>query len=360
MEIRYIAGSLYGIGFSDNKEKVVLDESIMSDVVTVDLIRAVCQHKYKMIFLKEGNIFSHEMNILRKALFNNKHVKMLLGAGELFSTISEADECIVDMSSNSIIIGDVCYQFGGFDYFKDSSEIIEYDIDTASICYKPDFYYHQELAELIRAGFSLTGSQILKKQEFSVSVDRQNRVWCSGEYWPSKIAEICINEMENYFQYILEYLNVLEELLIIIQKNEKNDKLCELLKEHYKYSLLFSFSIPYLSRYLIEHEGINQLEKVYGFFSSVTPLQDKYRLTSKAIYDMKKILGNIYIKNVSASTIVHMVYNLNDEIDYSIIDVCYLLTNMISDLRRCVINIVIEKNSWFASVCKHRKKVSLY
>ena len=38
----------------------------------------------------------------------------------------------------------------------------------------------------------------------------------------------------------------------------------------------------------------------------------------------------------------------------------YFVTNMISDIRRCVINSVIENNPWFGSICKHRETVKIY
>lgn len=362
MKRKHIKGSLYGIGFGETLEAFSNNEWIISESINKELLDSIAQNKYRLILLKTGNIFSHEMNVLRKFINGKESIKVLLGAQEILHIIQSAMHCSIDINKHIIIIDNISYQFGEFDYFLESSEIIEYDIMEASICYKPDYYYNEELSRIIAEGFTKSGKELLDINEFYSYSDSQNRVWSKGNAWPYIIMQKVSQNPDGFYNHILKYLNVLSGISKLSKNiNTTKDQLVPLLIEHYKYSLLFSFLIPYLSGYVIAKENTKQLEKVYSLFAENTPLQNKQALTDITIEKMTHILKMVHESNTSCENAINTVLKLEKTIEIETsVDAFYFITNMISDLRRCVINILIENNTWFASICKHRKKPSIY
>lgn len=361
MENVFVKGSLYGLGFGDSKEISFHKEDwIIAESVSPSLIRQICNNEVRLVFLNDTNIFSHEMNVIRKIIHGNKNTRIINGASPIFSIIQEANECTVKLKENRIIIQDTVFTFSGFNYYKESSELLEYDIDNNCICFKPDYYYHKELAELVSAGFSKAGSELFKPLSFSAYADNDNRIWCTGGCFSHTLMSSFDRDYMQYFRALLQYNSVLKSLYCLSQGKQINSELKELLVDHYKFSLLFSFSVPYFTRLLEDNDGSERVETVYSVFVQNSPLNNKELLTESAIEKMNSFLSQIIDKSSDYKEIMNNVYDMDYIESFSTEDILFFVVNMMSDLRRCVINILINKNEWFASICGHRKRVEVF
>lgn len=357
----FVKGSLYGLGFGEGKEiSFQKGEWIIAESVSPSLIRQICNNEVSLVFLNNTNIFSHEMNVIRKIIHSNRNTRIISGASSIFSILQEAKECVIKLKENSIIIQDTIFIFNEFDYYKDSSELLEYDIDNDCICFKPDYYYHKELADLVSAGFSKAGSELFKSVTFSAYADNDNRIWCSGGYFPHALMSSFERDYMQYFQELLQYTSVLKSIYCLSQGKQINGELKQLLVDHYKFSLLFSFSVPYFTKMLDVKYGSERVETIYSIFVQNTPLQNKEFLTDSAIEKMNSFLLQIIALPNDFKEIMNNVYDVDYVESYSVEDILFFTANMMSDLRRCVINILISKNGWFASICGHRKKVEVF
>ena len=69
------------------------------------------------------------MNVLRKVLFDTNTIAVI-GAEKVFDVLEKMDKCKLNIQDNLISIGDIEYKFRDFSFLRDTSEIIEYNMDT--------------------------------------------------------------------------------------------------------------------------------------------------------------------------------------------------------------------------------------
>jgi len=328
---------------------------IYSESISIDFIEKIKSKKYKVAFVKEENIFSHGMNVLRKIISNNDII-IVVGIKEIAVSLQNAKKCNLNIKDDIISIDDIEYQFRHFDYFRDTSEVIEYNIDTNEICYKPDYYYNSELASIIVDGYNMTN--MLLPYSYSARKDSDGRIWNKGYVFPYQLFEYFLKHKKEYYANMLNYIGVLKKIYSLGCIQEVSNELIESLKMHYSYSTMFSFIIPNISEQLIKMVGIEGLEEIYKFFVLNSPIHSKYELTIISIEKMEKFLKNI-LDGITNSENYLKVYEAHD-IPCQDLAIMYFVTNMFSDIRRCIINMTIENNSWFESVCQHRKKIKIY
>lgn len=331
------------------------NEWIYVENFTLELFEDLKINKYKVVFVKQQNIFSHGMNVLRKVLFDTNTIA-IIGAEKVFDELENADNCKLNIHNNSISVGDVEYRFRDFSFLRDTSEIIEYNIDTEEICYKPDYYYSIDLSPIIVKGYNMT-EKMLPSRHLS-RCDNEGRIWDKGFIFPHQFFEYFSSYTEKYYNSLLDYIGVLKEIYSLRYLKESSNKFIYLLEVHYSYSIIFSFITPNISEKLKEILGNDGVEKVYNFFVVNSPIHDKKNLTIISLEKMEIFLTNI-LKGIEDKENYSIVYQ-DSNIPLHEMALMYFVTNMISDIRRCVINSVIENNPWFGSICKHRETVKIY
>ena len=345
-------GALYCLGFIDKTdESFSKSEWVINENISAELVRSIIKNKYKVVFLKESNIFSHEMNVLRKAIKIN-NTKLVIGAQALYPLLSESEFVTIDVKFQKIIIDGKVYQFKKYNYFAESSELLEFDINDCSVCYKPDYYYCEELASIVSAGFTKAGVELVENKHFYSEYKQDGRVWCIEGLFPSELTENLIQNPTVYFENIDLYVTILEKIYGFAMQTNDSQNLRELLINHYKYSLLFSFSIPYLAKLVIEKEGVTKMEEIYSIFVKNSPIADKEQMIFGVFYNRSKGMNDIMKTGFLDE---HIIEN-----DFSTYDLLLFVANMISDMRRCVINLLIEHDKWFESICGHRKKSRIF
>lgn len=340
-----------------NVSKIVLSkgEWISTDTLTPEFLLDVKSDKYKMAFVKQENIFSHGMNVLRKVLFSTRTIAVV-GVEKIFAALQCADECKVSIADDIITIGDTAYKFRTFSFLRDTSETMEHNINTEEICYKPDYFYSSELSPIIVKGYNLTSTMLPSLH--TSRCDDEGRIWDKGFVFPYQLFNHFSTHTEEYYNNLLKYITTLERLYSLRHLTKSSDDLKTALVDHYSYSIIFSFITPNISEALRDVLGNSGLEKVYNFFVMNSPIHSKEKLTDISLAKMKIFLNNI-LNGIKNEENYFDVYHAHDIPSHDIA-LMYFVTNMFSDIRRCVINMIIESNPWFSSICLHRKKAKIY
>ena len=330
-------------------------EWILSHNLTSAFLEELRLNKYKVAFVKKENIFSHGMNVLRKVLFGINTIAVV-GSEGIFNVLQDADECRLSIDSDMVTVGEKSYKFREFSFLRDTSEIIEYNTDTEEICYKPDYYYSDELSPIIVKGYNM--SQSMLPASHSSRCDDDGRIWNKGFAFPFQFFDYFSANRERYFANLLKYIGVLGKIYSLRYLETSSHELRRALTEHYSYSIIFSLITPNICEVLKSELGDTGIEKTYNLFVVNSPIHNKENLTEVSLEKMKKFLENILngaANNENYFNLYH-AYGMpsND------IALMYFVTNMFSDIRRCVINVIIENNSWFGSICHHREKAKIY
>lgn len=348
--------SLYFINAKKNSEILLsFGEWICAKNLTLEFLKDLKRQKYKVAFINQENIFSHGMNVLRKVLFESDIIAVI-GIQEIFTILQNANYCKINITDDLITIEDTEYKFRKFNFLHDTSETIEFNIDTEEICYKPDYYYCNELAPIIVKGYNMTSSML--PSYHTSRCDDQGRIWDKGFVFPSQFFDYFSKHMEEYYSILLRYITVLKSILSCFKLTDNSEKLKNLLALHYSYSIIFSFLTPSISEELKKTVGNDSLEQVYNLFVAESPIHNKYYMIDNALEKMEIFLENI-LNGVKSKDNYRDVYQTSD-IPMNSMAIMYFVTNMFSDIRRCVINITIESNPWFEASCCHRKKVKIY
>lgn len=330
-------------------------EWIVTDKLTLKFIEKIKSKQYKVAFIGQENVFSHGINVLRKILLDGD-VVVIIGVKKILNLLRNTENCTVDIEHKIVNINNKYYKFRSFNYLNDTSEIIEYNMDSNEICYKPDYYYCKELASLIIKGYNRTGT-FLNSPHISRYED-DGRIWDRGLVFPCQIFEYYNTHKDNYYNTLLKYILVLKKIYLLCHSNKNISELTENIIAHYSYSIVFSFITPNISETLRVIIGDEGLEQIYGLFIINSPIHNKKELTLQSLEKMQSFLSNI-LKQVENEINYSNIYSAQD-IPSDDLGVMFFVTNMISDIRRCVINMLIENNDWFSSICTHRKKTKIY
>ncbi len=76
------------------------NEWIYVENFTLELFEDLKINKYKVVFVKQQNIFSHGMNVLRKVLFDTNTIA-IIGAEKAFDVLEDADNCKLNNVSST-------------------------------------------------------------------------------------------------------------------------------------------------------------------------------------------------------------------------------------------------------------------
>ena len=161
-----------------------------------------------------------------------------------------------------------------------------------------------------------------------------------------------------YYFSLYNYTQILEKLLHSKRIEAPTESFTVLLSQHFSYSMIFSFTTPNISEELKRESGTGFLELVYTRFVENSPIHDKTKNTESSLKKLQLFFENKF-SNICNSDNFRAVYNIGD-VMWSDLACMFFVNNMISDVRRCVVNSIIEINLWFASICNHRKKPKLY
>lgn len=323
--------------------------------LTPEFMQDIKNAEVKALFIQQQNIFSHAVNVLRKVLFDTNTIAVM-GAEAIIEQLKQSSFIEVNIAESKIIISDTIYCFRSFDYLKDTSEILEYNLDSLEICYKPDYYYNKELAEIIINGYHRAETILPVHQRARRKED--GRIWNLGFMYPHQIFEYYKNNQKMYYSSLYDYTQILEKLLHSKRIEAPTESFTVLLSQHFSYSMIFSFTTPNISEELKRESGTGFLELVYTRFVENSPIHDKTKNTESSLKKLQQLFENKFA-NICNSDNFRVVYNIGDVI-WSDLACMFFVNNMISDVRRCVINSIIESNLWFASICNHRKKPKLY
>ncbi len=333
-----------------NEHRFSFTEWTIEEEISMPLIAGIKDKKYSLIFLKFINVFSHSMNVLRKLVRDND-VVVVVGIDKIKRSLEKAIQCEIIVDSRMIILDKkIKYVFDQFDYEKETSEEIAYCFRTNSISYKPNFRYSPELAEIIIQGFNSADGFFSNDNYFWQ--DYQGRIWGKGYIFPSKIAHYYIQNELIYYQKLAAYISVLSNLFNDKFIGKYTADIEKNLVSHFRYSLIFSFSLSTYSESVAKAKGINRVEDVYNIFIQLTPINDKKHLLPDALSKMKLFLNNI-LNGKDVCDNFFQVYNQEDTY-LSNLELLFFVTSMVSDIRRCVIDTLIENNNWFAHICSHR------
>lgn len=326
-------------------------EYIVSESISGDLIKTIKKNDYKVVFIGTQNIFSHSMNVLRKAV-HGKNIIIVIGVESILSRLEKSKNCILELKHNKIVVDNTECVFANFDFGSDTDEEIEYNSFTKYICYKPDYYYSKELVEIIRKGFEQSKVRI---QEPLVSItSEERRIWNYGIGFPKEIYLKLIADPKYLYTCLLEYVDILWDILGFCNTKHRSDELEELLIKHFSYSTIFSFCLTNASLELYQDSGEKQLfEKCYQAFILISPITDKENLTLKELKRVKNCL--YYLLNDKGEEFVS-VYPEFEGIEITTKIIVFFVMHLFSDIRRCVIEKLTEENDWFASICTHKKR----
>lgn len=350
---RIIKDVLY---YNSNKEisdKIYLKKAdfIVAESITGDLLKKISVNNYKVVFIGSENVFSHSMNVLRKVIAT-KDLVIIVGVNCILDKIRNSIESTLYLKDNKIVLDSDEYIFQRFDFTIDTDEEIEYNIFSQKLCYKPNYYYNMELAEIIRKGFD--NSAIKMKKYSKTLISKDGRIWNYGIGFPREIFCKIQMDLGNYYKLLLEYLDVLQNLTVFFHINHKDERLVQLLIQHFSYSTLFSFDLTRISAALYEEvKTENKFEQYYERFSFISPIADKNILTAKEIKRAKKCLSFLVCGQTKKFVQLYPEFEglvITDTV------ILFFMMHLFSDIRRCVIGMLIENNDWFASICTHKKR----
>ena len=350
METKHIQSSLYYINFG-NSTCTTIDRSnwFCASSISDELFDSILKGKHNCYFLENNNVFSHNMNILRKLLHGSDAI-LVVGTAGYTDIFKHANVCIINTEDNSIIVENTKYIFGQFDYHRDTSEILEYNINTKEICGKPDYYYHPELSSIISRGYNLLGKEI--SINYSVVVKKDGRIWKSGLIFPEDLFNYFNSNRSLYFRLMKEYVFVLQKLYSLRDIEHRDQEIVDNLVLHYYYSSIIGLIVPDITNALLTESGISVVEEIYQLFINNSPISDINNLTENSLKSMTLFMNNL-VNGMNDSENFLKTYNAKYNFTGSLAEM-YFVTNMLTDLRRCVIDILIHNNSWFRSICNHR------
>lgn len=331
------------------------DEWISVSNLNTEYLERIKSDNYKAVFLRRENIFSHAMNVLRKVIYKSS-VVVAIGTEGLFDVLENADNCIINISDNIITINDNDYVFKDFSFSRDASEIMEYNLDTDEICYKPDYYYNEELSYIVVNGYNMARN--LLPAFHSSRSDYQGRIWNKGFIFPHQFYDYYSVHTDEFYNHLRDYVFVLEKIFSLRHLNTKEEEFSYAISKHYSYSIIFSFITPIVSEKVVAVLGNDELEKVYNVFVVNSPIHSKDNLTDTSLKNMKDFLTGV-IGGTPNKENYFNVYHAFDMPSHNSA-LMYFVANMLSDIRRCVINVTTESNNWFKAIYKHRKKPEIY
>lgn len=352
----FLNRSIYYLNIQE-KAALTFDRStwVLAQEITPGLLSRLRDSSLRAIFIQRGNIFSHAVNVLRRALLGTD-IAVVIGLGDILHELSVANAVTVDMCNNTITLSDRQYHFNQFDYLKDTSEVLELDLSSSELCYKPDYYYHPELADIIVRGYQ--DSNLVFPQRLDPRACGDGRIWCREYMLPHQITEYFSQNLPSYYTRLSEYAAILRRLLCYEEDNTEKVEIKSTLSLHFAYSLIFSFNTANISELIVTRHGADYLETIYAFFIKHSPIYNKSTQTEIALNKIGLLMAKLS-DGEPYSESLRAVYG-DHAIVWTELATMFFVNNMFSDVRRCVINSFIERNRWFASICGHRKKQNLY
>lgn len=330
---------------------VPLEDRHVFECITPQLIECVKTIDAGFIFIGEENIYSHNMNVLRRIILG-KNINIIIGVMPIFESLSGCTQCYVKLKDNTIVLDGIEYVFQPFEISKDSDEIIEYNTKQKTICYKPQYCYSSELAEIVRKGFDL--SKVTVRRYSRTKLDEKRRIWNEGIGFPGQIYSYAIEHTAEYYCTLSEYVDVLVRLMEFSKTNAYSKELEDVLIQHFSYSTIFSFTLAKVSNDLAcRISDASLLEKCYTAFSISSPINSKYTQTVPVLDKLKPFLKELADGNID---VIPVFFPEFSEIPVSQTLAMFLTMHIFSDVRRCVISMLIENNSWFKSICTHKRK----
>ncbi len=327
-------------------------EWIVSPKVDIELEKKLRSKKVSCVFLKEQNVFAHYMNRFRSILKATDTIA-LVGVDELIAILDNAQKCRLDFTNYNICIDGIAFGLNSMDLHDNVSEIIEYNLDSGEICYKPDYYYDERLASIIVQGYNRIPDIIQKPHRAVFRSDK--RIWSSGFVFPSDFFELFANNKSSYYKLIDQYCKILRMLLWSCKEPLDMDRLIAHLIPHYMYSIIFSLIAPNIVKKMVGNDIITSIDAV----SDNTPFQEIVGLESMkekldiSLENLSLFLASLQTE-VSSTKSYYDIYKKERNFDNPWVAMLFV-TNLLQDVRRGVINEVRRNYSWFDAICGHRK-----
>lgn len=336
---------------------VHFDSSSTRVVETVgpDTVRGVRDGSIRLLLLSAENPFSHMSNVLRRAALSSGGIVMV-GRGPHLSALHEGADVTIDADMSLIIVGSTPFCYVAATGVDSARESIAYNLDTRELCYRPDYYYSNELGSIVAAGFESSGKHT--GQSTAARMDEFGRVWVKGVGWPDDISHRILSSPAWYYKLLLEYANLLIELSkqsIMVDWNEFSSDLVR----HFSYSAVFSFVTPSLAKHVVETEGATVLRAITSQYAMISPIADRRQSTPAALRAFSELLCILLTDGIPSKQFQDY---FDDELWLTVRRGALLLfvTMYISDIRRCVVRNLQDDNEWFASICTHRARTDAY
>lgn len=328
-------------------------EWIVWEKVDFELEEKLKEGQYRCVFMKEQNIFAHYMNRLRSLLKATDTIAVI-GVDELLGILNNAQICSLDIANNTILIDGENICLDAMDMYRNVSEIMEYNLDTAEICYKPDYYYDEGLADIIVRGYNNV-SKVIHRPHMAI-FRSDKRIWSSGFVFPSDFLELFSDNRNSYFEIMEQYCRILCLLLLACEEELSSDKLIHYLIPHYTYSIIFSLIAPNIVTKMEKQDIIRAIDAV----SENTPFQQKkYTDNMRNILQKSLVKLGLYLKNLKEGVDItesyQKIYKTGNFPNNPLVAMLFV-TNLLQDIRRGVITEVRKKYLWFDSICGHRKQ----
>jgi hypothetical protein len=305
-----------------------------------------------LVLLAHENPFSHMANVLRQCASASNSVVMV-GRGEHLSLAQAATTISIDPEKLTLTVDDTCFSYQIVSQYDSADELLAYDAETNELCYKPSYYYAEELGQIIADGFATSGT--LHGQSTEARLDSRGRIWSIGIGWPVEIAERTVSHPVAFYSAMLDYLQILKTLLMA---GNEASVLRPVLIRHFAYSTLFSFSVPSLSRFLMVKSGEATVSIVTSWAADDSPIRERACLTLVAMNRLTEILQELVAGNARPSVFGD---RKNEMIcPASAASVVFYISLLISDIRRCVISNLQDQSGWFSEICTHRPRETAY
>lgn len=238
------------------------------------------------------------------------------------------------------------------------AEPIEMIVRTNEVCYKPDYFYTPELGRIIANGFRRAGT--VWDRDVSTRLAGDGRVWTSGLGMPKELCQIVCSREDWYFARIAEYISILRTLLDLRSLTGRQDALVAALEEHFAYSTLFSFIVQHLMMDYQLTAGNVALEDALERVAAESPLGRKRELTEPALARLLMSITSILDGLPGdANTLTRAMAWDSEPVQSPLFNLMFV-SCLISDIRRAVINTLIEESDWFRSICVHRRLADIF
>lgn len=356
----------FGLTTRNSLSSDVENPILVADTLPPSLIPDLIEGKYVGIILGSESPFSHVANVLRMISVHEHSIQAcVIGIGDVWTRIPHGVKCQIEPGRQSIVLDHVSLTFSKSGHFA-SDNIGVSTVKPQTLCYRPMYKYHPELAKLCIRGFEMLGKEILGNS-CHVFVDNIGRIWVEGIGSPSQIARWALLHPREYIDYMVEYCRVLKVLLDLTESGHLSDEseaernLTDPLSLHYMYSPLATLPVPHFAQMMTNKVdfGDEDFVRLTNYVASLSPIASKNISVGSAL-DITYYIARYIRDEFNDAIKVHedhspqLPYNWPIELKRDSSSDLLLVSMTISELRRGITSSLQAACPWYKSISRHR------